>query len=184
MKPCIMRFADTSPNGRVYQTCLHPDRDSRYIPDGYCELCKLRQETGTPPPTPPPFVWVGLPGPLGPTGPRPTVPRPDLAAIELTLPASTSNPTFQRPTFHDDGSIEYVKTEKEPLDIDGYVRDENNHWLFHPLWNKCALRHAVAYFKAACGCVTLVMRCNNPQSAEFGQRLAHTTCESCPVRKE
>jgi len=180
MKPCIMRYADTSPNGRVYQTCLHPDRDSRYIPDGFCEVCQLRQETGTPPPPPKPFIWTGHTGPLGPTGPTPSVPRPDLAAIELTLPAGTSNPTFQRPVFHADGSIEYPKGEKEPLDIDGYVRDG---WLFRPLWNKCAWRHQVAFFKAACGCVSLVSRCNNPQASEFAQRISHTTCESCPVRK-
>ena len=101
--------------------------------------------------------------------------RPDLQAIERTLPASRHTP----PTFHSDGSIEYQRSNSEPLDIDGYVRDSNNHWLFHPLWNECALRHAVAYFKAACGCVTIVSRCNNPQASEFGQRVSHKTCERC-----
>ena len=130
----------------------------------HCQQCPLRQAITGEPPLPPP--------------------RPDLAAIELTLPASTSNRTFQRPTFHDDGSIEYPKGEKEPLDIDGYVRDSSDAWLFHPLWNKCALRHQVAFFKAACGCLSLVSRCNNPAAPEFAQRVSHTICESCPVRKE
>ena len=133
-------------------------------------------------------------GPTGPTGhvgpsALPSAPRPDLAAIALTLPiedpAKVSERTFKPPIFHDDGSIEYPKGEKDwepPRDINGYVRDVRNKWLFHPLWPVCGLRHQMAFLKANCGCIDVVMRCNNPQASEFGQRIGHDTCIKCPVR--
>jgi len=128
------------------------------------------------------------PGPMGPVIP-PSEPRPDLVAIALTLPVEApekiADRTFKPPIFHDDGSIEYPKAEKDwepPRDINGYVRDPENKWLFHPLWPVCGLRHQMAFLKANCGCIDVVMRCNNPQSPEFGQRLGHETCIKCPVR--
>ena len=116
------------------------------------------------------------------------VPRPDLQAIQNTLPAVEPDPdrTFKPPIFGADGSIEYPKAEKDwepPRNINGYVRDPNNKWKFLPLWVPCALRHQMAFLKANCGCIDVVMHCNNPQAPEFAQRLAHDTCAKCPVRK-
>ncbi len=135
--------------------------------------------------------WKSEEGPKGPTGPSVplSVPRPDLASIAMTLPVESpekaAERTFKPPIFHDDGSIEYPKAEKDwepPRDINGYVRDPNNKWLFHPLWPVCGLRYQMAFLKANCGCIDVIMRCNNPQSPEFGARLAHETCAKCPVR--
>ena len=65
-------------------------------------------------------------------------PRPDLAAIELTLPAPDGKDRiFTRPIFEPDGAITYPKREEDwepPKDINGYVRDPNNAWRFLPLW--------------------------------------------------
>jgi len=169
-----------------------------------CDTCTFRQETGEPPASialskaffeeemkkimTPDAGGTGPTGPMGPIVP-PSEPRPDLAAIALTLPVETpekiADRTFKPPTFHDDGSIEYPKGEKDwepPRDINGYVRDPDNKWLFHPLWPVCGLRHQMAFLKANCGCIDVVMRCNNPQAPEFGQRVAHDTCINCPVR--
>jgi hypothetical protein len=119
----------------------------------------------------------------------PSEPRPDLKAIALSLPVEApekiADRTFKPPIFHDDGSIEYPKGEKDwepPRDINGYVRDPDNKWKFHPLWPVCGLRHQTAFLKANCGCIDVIMRCNNPQAPEFGQRLGHDTCIKCPVR--
>jgi hypothetical protein len=137
------------------------------------------------PPQPGPVVTTAVPAFVSAT----PEPRPDMAAIALTLPAADSikdaERTFQRPIFHDDGSIEYPKREGDwepPQNINGYVRDTDNKWLFHPLWPPCVLRHQMAFLKANCGCIDVVMRCNSPQSPAFGQRLAHETCANCPVR--
>jgi hypothetical protein len=105
--------------------------------------------------------------------------------LPVESPEKAAERTFKPPIFHDDGSIEYPKAEKDwepPRDINGYVRDPNNKWLFHPLWTVCGLRYQMAFLKANCGCIDVIMRCNNPQSPEFGARLAHETCAKCPVR--
>ncbi len=119
----------------------------------------------------------------------PSVPRPDLAAIESTLPAPSDKDaerTFKRPIFGSDGSIEYPKGEDDwepPRDINGYLRDPDNKWRFVPLWPSCSLRVQMAVLKANCGCIDVIMRCNNPQCAVFAQRIPYTTCINCPVRK-
>ncbi len=148
-----------------------------------------------PRPVPPVKSHVNvLPPPTPVAVPTPTVasePRPDLAAIALTLPAPNpekdAERTFRRPIFHDDGSIEYPREEgswEPPRDINGYARDPNNNFLFHPLWLPCALRHQSAIMRPGCGCIEVIMRCNSPQATKFGQRLAHTDCEACPVRRK
>lgn len=204
--PCIMRQIVPLFGAHYQYLCIHPGRPFPnpifFEPDGRCSACPLRQETGDAPafvtprladylkPEVAPGDSLGPTGPTGPTGPvslPPSVPRPDLAAIELTLPADKpeADRTFKPPIFHDDGSIEYPKAEKDwepPRDINGYVRDPNNKWLFHPLWPVCGLRYQMAFLKANCGCIDVIMRCNNPQSPEFGARLAHETCAKCPVR--
>ena len=122
------------------------------------------------------------------TKPKPE-PRPDLKAIALTLPVESpekiADRTFKPPIFHDDGSIEYPKGEKDwepPKDINGYARDPDNKWLFHPQWPVCSLRYMAAFLKANCGCIDIIARCNNPKASMFGQRIGPETCIKCPVR--
>jgi hypothetical protein len=119
----------------------------------------------------------------------PSVPRPDLAAIELTLP--TADPeedkerTFHRPIFEANGAITYPKAkgEWEPPQIPtGYIRDPSNKWRLLPLWPPCGLRHGLAFIKPNCGCLQIVMRCNNPQAPAYGHRLDHLNCTACLVR--
>ncbi len=133
---------------------------------------------------------ITLPLPAPPPVP-PSEPRPDMAAIPLTIPAADpvkdAERTFQRPIFHADGRIEYPRREKDwepPQNINGYVRDPDNKWVFHPLWVPCAFRHQTAFLKANCGCIDVICRCNSPQSPLFAQRLAHETCANCPVRRK
>ena len=75
-------------------------------------------------------------------------PRPDLQAIELTLPpCGPAQRTFDRPVFAPDGAIVYAKREGDwepPRDINGYVRDPDNAWRFLPLWLPCGLRHRIS----------------------------------------
>lgn len=194
---------DTLDDGTVLLFCHSPQwKGRRLMRTPPCATCTFRQETGEPPATialaKARFAEAlgpktqGPTGPTGPTGPADTVaePRPDMAAIALTLPAADpikdAERTFQRPIFHADGSIEYPKREKdwEPPQVpEGFVRDRTNKWKFLPLWPVCQLRNMTAFFKAACGCISLASRCNSPQSPEFARRVAHTTCEACPVRK-
>ncbi len=156
--------------------CEHNGKEVNYF---ICEACPHRKEGEQ---------KVVFPVPMPAKIPD-SVPRPDLKAIETTLPVEdpvkVAERTFKPPIFHDDGSIEYIKAEGDwepPRDINGYARDPNNKWLFHPLWPVCGLRYQMAFLKANCGCIDVIMRCNNPQSPEFGARLAHETCAKCPVR--
>ncbi len=118
----------------------------------------------------------------------PSQPRPDLKSIETTLPAPTpkdAERTFKRPVFHEDGSIEYPRQEGDweiPMVPQGYARDPENKFKLLPLWNFCQLRSLTAAVKENCGCLDVVAKCVNPAAPSFGQRLAHATCESCPVR--
>ncbi len=155
-------------------SCINP-QCPQYDQDVTAETCRacVHMHLDDAPPPPPP----------------PSVPRPDLAAIALSLPAvdpiKDAERTFRRPIFHDDGSIEYPREEgswEPPRDINGYVRDPDNDFLFHPLWLSCGLRHQTAILRPGCGCIDVIMRCNSPQSPEFGARLAHETCAKCPVR--
>ena len=142
-----------------------PDRQVQ-VSKGTCLACKYHAELtpALPPPPPPPLP--------------PVEPRPDLQAIALTLPPpdpqADKERTFRRPVFNADGSIVYPQDDKDwepPQNINGYVRDPDNQWRFLPLWLPCTLRMQTAFLKANCGCIDIIMRCNNPQATTFGQRL-------------
>jgi hypothetical protein len=138
--------------------------------------------------TPTPLPWPAT-FPVATPTPPPVEPRPDLQAIANTLPPAepAKEQTFRRPVFEADGSIIYPHADNDwepPANINGYARDPNNAWRFLPLWPICTLRVQSAFLKANCGCIDLIMRCNNPQSPMFGQRLPHTTCETCPVKSK
>jgi hypothetical protein len=63
------------------------------------------------------------------------------------------------------------------------VADENDAWHLLPLWLPCSLRYQSAYLNGNCGCVMIVMRCNNPAAKTYRQRVACDTCETCKLRR-
>ena len=78
LPPCVMRESRLAPDGKTYDFCRHPDfphqlRLLAHYPD-ICQACPLRQAEGTRPPLVDPEAYT--PGKL----------RPDLTAIERTLP--------------------------------------------------------------------------------------------------
>lgn len=108
--------------------------------------------------------------------------RADLQGIQNTLPPMV--PGRDRPVhFESDGVIVYEPGE-EPQDINGYRRDPNNPFRFLPLWPLCNLRCAVGVRLAKCGCINIIMRCNNPAIKHFADRISHSDCERCQQRKE
>lgn len=64
---------------------------------------------------------------------------------------------------HPDGSIEYTKKGPDdwesPSPIDGYERDQENKWLFRPVWESCTWRHFRVALKEACQCINVLARC-------------------------
>ena len=128
LPPCVMRESRLAPDGKTYDFCRHPDfphqlRLLAHYPD-ICQACPLRQAEGTRPPLVDPEAYT--PGKL----------RPDLTAIERTLPPPDGQErTFQRPVFESDGAITYPKRDGDwepPQEPSGYIRDPNNPWRFCP----------------------------------------------------
>jgi hypothetical protein len=161
--------------------CQECDKFKQPVSAATCTACKFRKAL----PFTLPFT-LPFPMPVA-VSVAVAVPRPDLQAIETTLPAANpiKDATFRRPVFHTDGSIEYPKGPKDwepPQNIDGWVRDTNK-WKFLPLFLPCQLRHQSAFLKASCGCVNVISRCNNPQAPPFGQRVSHETCAACTKRQ-
>ena len=115
--------------------------------------------------------------------PKVTVPYSQLTGLEATLPPHKEG--RDRPLhFEPDGTIVYEQQEGEPpRDINGYQRDPDNPFRFTPLWSDCRLRHQTAVRFANCGCIDVIMRCNNPALPQFADRVKHTTCQECPQRK-
>ncbi len=113
--------------------------------------------------------------------PTPGVPRPDLQAVELTLPPFVEG--RDRPVhFEADGSIVYDKAEGDwepPRDIDGYQRDPTNAWRFLPQWPVCRARIMTAVRLVNCGCIGLITRCNHPQTSTFTQQVFYDQCKGC-----
>ncbi len=183
LPPCVIRDAKPFPDGSTQYYCRHPQYPYRLrllaLHPDHCQTCPLRQETGSPPPPPP-----NPPETPGPAAYTPGRPRPDLRAIELTLPPFVEG--RDRPVcFDPDGTIVYEKRAgnwEPPRAINGYLRDPNNLWRFLPLWLPCQLRHQIAVRYANCGCIGLNMRCNHPQAPTFGQQVPYTTCKTCQHR--
>ena len=178
---CVMRDPRPFPDGSTQHYCRHPQYPYRL------RLLALHPAIATPAPcgrkqdrprhrrprqTPDPAAYT------------PGRPRPDLQAIELTLPPYQEG-RDRKVRFEPDGSIVYEKGEGEwepPRPINGYVRDPNNAWRFLPLWLPCSLRHASAVRLVNCGCVEIIMRCNNPACHLFADRVGHAACKTCPHR--
>jgi hypothetical protein len=77
------------------------------------------------------------------------------------------------PTILNDGTIIYKKVGWEPpLNIDGYERDKENRWVFHPLWPECDTRNAEAILAGSCQCLQIKMTCD-------GQPVSLERCQEC-----
>ena len=123
LPPCVMCDAKPFPDGSTQHYCRHPQYPYRLrllaLHPDHCHTCPLRQETGSPPPPPAP------PQTPDPAAYTPGRPRPDLQAIELTLPPHQEG-RDRKVRFEPDGSIVYEKGEGEwepPRPINGYLRD-------------------------------------------------------------
>ena len=90
---------------------------------------------------------------------------------------------FSRPAIHQDGSIEYPVTgDKPPAEINGYLRDATNKWLFRPTWVPCRLRMSGIKPNKKTGEINVVMVCNNPPAEQFHKFVTAPECATCPVR--
>ncbi len=61
------------------------------------------------------------------------------------------------------GDIKYEKGPdgfEPPGPINGYERDEEDPWLFHPIWESCTYRHYTSLFKTKCQCVDVLAKCS------------------------
>lgn len=108
--------------------------------------------------------------------------RPDLQAIRTKLPRHERGRRF---TMHADGVIVYAQGENEwepPKDIQGYQRDPENPWRFIPLWPRCMQRQPESKRSKGCGCIEIVMKCDNSKAVLFGQLVTHEQCQLCERR--
>ena len=61
------------------------------------------------------------------------------------------------------------------------MREPNNSWRFLPLWPVCRLRLGTGVRLVNCGCIGLIMRCNDPRSTTFGQQVTYNQCAQCKL---
>ena len=103
--------------------------------------------------------------------------------LEETLPPETENDRHVH--FNKDGSIMYDPKPgyDAPNNINGYKRDSDNPLHFLPLWPPCQFRHQQAVRFPVCGCIEVIMRCNDPGCNQFTTRVGHETCLNCTRRK-
>lgn len=114
---------------------------------------------------------------------EPLAPRPDLIAIERSLPETKDH--VRKVRFELDGTIIYEPEEGDwepPKDINGYKRDPDNPWRFIPLWPKCMKRTPKATRTKACGCIRLTMVCDNPASELHTKHVTDAECQQCQAR--
>ena len=127
LPPCVMRESRLAPDGKTYDFCRHPDfphqlRLLAHYPD-ICQACPLRQTEGTRPPLVDPEAYAQ--GKF----------RPDLTAIERTLPPPDGRNGHSRGQFESDGAITYPKRDGDwepPPEPSGYTRDPTTPGVFCP----------------------------------------------------
>jgi len=91
--------------------------------------------------------------------------------------------TYSLPTVHNAGSIEYAPVDAQPPpEPNGYLRDPQNPWLFHPVWPECQLRMA-GVRKDKSGVIDVKMVCNNPGVPQFMKFVKADDCAACTKRK-
>jgi len=78
------------------------------------------------------------------------------------------------------GHIKYKKglgDFESPSPIDGYQRDEENDYLFLPLWESCIWRQFSISFKLNCQCINIIAWCG--KTSEF---VKYNQCKQCGDR--
>lgn len=110
-----------------------------------------------------------------------------LGTLAQALPSELLGAPYPLPRITESGDIIYAQRDvalKPPPDIDGYVRDQDDPWRFHPLWTECVMRIHGTRRNRSTGAINVVMICNHPQCAYRGGRIAYTDCNTCPHRME
>lgn len=188
--PCSKQIVGKQNDIVVRAACGHRDSPhfKRRVQPADCEQCSLRDgKTECQPhlskeptiPPPPPEVVLPAPYPAG-------TPRPDLISLLAKLPIFKEG--RDRPANIDpDGVITYTQETDDwepPRQIEGYQRDPENKWRFTPLWPKCIYHAGGGVRYANCGCIGIVMRCNNPAAPQFADRVDCAICTACKLRAE
>lgn len=195
-KPCRFRMLSKHVNHIEIIVTPHCDRTHQNTTADYCTSCPHAQSNGTTQTLPLEDERGNSLGiqtvtvyPVSDTQvTRHGVWRPEstkqspLADIEHTLPLHKEG-RDRKLIFELDGSIRYEHEGEPPRDINGYKRDPNDPFHFVPLWPECSLRHGVGVRYANCGCIDIIMRCNNPDTPQFGNRVNHEQCQVCQWRK-
>ena len=108
-------------------------------------------------------------------------PEVHLAMMQHTLPDD-----YTYGYFLSDGSIRYdqrLGDWEPPSLVEGYERDGQDSWSFHPLWESCQLRVYGTEIKEQCRCIQVVAVCSHPEITlnDHGE-VTFTQCRDCPRR--
>jgi hypothetical protein len=109
-----------------------------------------------------------------------------LQALQTSMPPDDGKPRlFIRPIFHPDGSIEYPQDKiitRDPKEPNGYIRDTNNRFLFHPLWGECTKRMQGLQMDPKTAEVDVKMVCSHPETPHSMKFVTALNCSECPLR--
>jgi hypothetical protein len=86
-----------------------------------------------------------------------------------------------RPTFHEDGSLEYPPGEAGVEDIHGYQRDAKNPRRFHPVWPECL--HRPLCVSVCERLLVIAGKCHHPGTGRLGRTVTIDVCQECPLRR-
>ena len=108
-------------------------------------------------------------------------PEAHLSMMQHTLP---DDYTYGR--FLPDGSILYDQRPDDwepPSLVEGYERDGQDSWSFHPLWESCQLRMYRTEIKKQCRCIQVFVMCIHPEATlnDHGEG-TYEGCKGCPHR--
>lgn len=108
-------------------------------------------------------------------------PETHLAMMQHTLPDD-----YTYGYFLPDGSIHYDKRPDDwepPGLVEGYERDGQDSWSFHPLWESCQLRMYGTEIKKQCRCIQVVAVCNHHKVElnDHGE-VTYEMCKGCTHR--
>ena len=75
------------------------------------------------------------------------------------------------------GDIQYIKNGVEPPpEIDGYIRDPRDYWLFHPGWVECRFRNQREVTKP-CGAIRIKSTCSHQDGPK--PETSYHQCAAC-----
>jgi len=179
-KPSLAKLRLLPPTEAITKSELFRNQ---IVTDAICLECLEREEkfpvSGSV--SVPVSVPVEMHSPTASQRPQENTIASSLADIEATLPPYKEG-RDRKLTVELDGTIIYEQGGEPPLDINGYQRDPNNAFRFTPLWPECHLRHTIGIRYAKCGCINVIMRCNNPDAPQFVDRVKYEQCQACEVR--